>query len=132
RRNIAGQDTKQAKGRRRRLSRLERLSPPPGEEGSMALRFDIRARGGDQAVVAENLRVAIGDRILLDGFSATIRRGDVVGLIGPNGAGKTTLLATLLGQRSADGGSVRVGDTVQVAHYRQDLAQVPQDKTIFD
>ncbi|HEU5153985.1 MAG TPA: ABC-F family ATP-binding cassette domain-containing protein [Gemmatimonadales bacterium] len=132
RRNIAGQDSKQAKGRRRRLGRLPRLSPPPGDQGSMAVRFDIRARGGDQALVADRVRVVVEDRVLLEDFSSVIRRGDVVGLVGPNGAGKSTLLATLLGQRPPAHGSARIGDSVQVAFYRQDLAQVPQDKTIFD
>jgi len=132
RRNIAGQDTRQAKGRRRRLTRLPRLSPPPEDQGSMAIRFDIRARGGDQALVADHVRVTVEDRVLLEDFSSVIRRGDVVGLVGPNGAGKSTLLATLLGQRPPAQGSARIGDSVQVAFYRQDLAQVPQDKTLFD
>ena len=132
RRNIAGQDTRQAKGRRRRLTRLPRLSPPPEDQGSMAIRFDIRARGGDQALVADHVRVTVEDRVLLEDFSSVIRRGDVAGLVGPNGAGKSTLLATLLGQRPPAHGSARIGDSVQVAFYRQDLAQVPHDKTLFD
>jgi ATP-binding cassette subfamily F protein 3 len=98
----------------------------------MAIRFDIRARGGDQALVADQVRVTVEDRVLLEDFSSVIRRGDVVGLVGPNGAGKSTLLATLLGQRPPARGSARIGDSVQVAFYRQDLAQVPHDKTLFD
>jgi ATP-binding cassette subfamily F protein 3 len=97
RRNIAGQKSAQARGRRRRLMRLPRLSPPPGEEGAMAVRFQSAGRGGDQVLVA-----------------------------------KSTLLATLLGERPADGGTVRWGDSNAVAIYRQDLAQVPRDKSLFD
>jgi ATP-binding cassette subfamily F protein 3 len=132
RRNIAGQKTAQAKGRRRRLNRLPRLSPPPGTSGAMAVRFRASGRGGDQILVSEKLKVAVGDRVLLDDFSATVRRGDVLGLVGPNGTGKSTLLATILGDRPAQGGSVRVGDSTGIASYRQDLAQVPRDKTLFD
>ncbi|HWA56806.1 MAG TPA: ABC-F family ATP-binding cassette domain-containing protein [Gemmatimonadales bacterium] len=131
-RNIAGQNTKQAKGRRRRLSRLPRLSPPPGDESAMAVRFKSGGRGGDQVLVADRLTVSVGDRVLLDRFSGVIRRNDVVALVGPNGTGKTTLLSTLLGQRPAASGSARLGDTVDVNVYRQDLAQVPRDKTLFD
>ncbi len=131
-RNIAGQNTKQAKGRRRRLSRLPRLSPPPGDESSMAVRFKSGGRGGDQVLVADKLTVKVGDRTLLDRFSGVVRRNDVVALVGPNGTGKTTLLATLLGQRDPADGSARLGDTVDVSVYRQDLAQVPRDKTLFD
>jgi ATP-binding cassette subfamily F protein 3 len=132
RRHIAGQNSAQAKGRRRRLQRLPRLSPPPGDPATMALRLEINERGGDQVLVAEGVRIAIGERLLLDSFATVIRRGDVVGLIGPNGAGKSTLLRVFTGDRKPEGGVVRIGDSISVAHYRQDLGQVPPDKTLFD
>ncbi|HET9986424.1 MAG TPA: ABC-F family ATP-binding cassette domain-containing protein [Longimicrobiales bacterium] len=132
RRNIAGQNSRQAKGRRTRLARLPRLSPPPTEDGaSMALRLEPAARGGDQVLVAENARVAVGSRMLIEGFSARIERGEVIGLVGPNGAGKSTLLKAIAGLRPVDGGEVRVGSSVDVAYYRQDLAQVPLDVSLF-
>ena len=132
RRNIAGQKSAQAKGRRRRLSRLSRLSAPEGEDGVMSLRLEADARGGDQVLVAEKVRVGIGDRILVEGFSARVGRGDVVGFIGPNGTGKTTLLRAFLGERPLQAGAVRIPDSVRVAHYRQDLAQVPTDRSLYD
>jgi ATP-binding cassette subfamily F protein 3 len=132
RRNIAGQKSAQAKGRRRRLERVGRLSAPAGEDGTMALRLEADSRGGDQALVAENVRVAMGDRVLLDTFSARVQRGDVIGFIGPNGAGKTTLLRAFVGERAPDGGEVRIPDSVRVAHYRQDLAQVPGDRSLYE
>ena len=132
RRNIAGQKSAQAKGRRRRLSRVSRLSAPGGEEGVMSLRLEADARGGDQVLVAEKVRVGVGDRVLVDGFSARVGRGDVVGFIGPNGTGKTTLLRAFLGERSLQAGEVRIPESVQVAHYRQDLAQVPADRSLYD
>ena len=132
RRNIAGQKSAQAKGRRRRLERVSRLSAPEGEEGVMSLRLETDARGGDQVLVADKVRVAIGDRVLLDRFSASVRRGDVIGFIGPNGAGKTTLLRAFVGERRPDGGEVRIPDSVSLAHYRQDLAQVPADRSLYD
>jgi ATP-binding cassette subfamily F protein 3 len=132
RRNIAGQKSAQAKGRRRRLERVSRLSAPEGEEGVMSLRLETEARGGDQVLVAENVRVAYGDRVLLDRFSARVRRGDVIGFIGPNGAGKTTLLRAFVGERAPEGGEVRIPDSVRLAHYRQDLAQVPPDRSLYE
>src|SRR4051812_22988773 len=113
RRNIAGQKSAQAKGRRRRLERVSRLSEPGGEDGTMALRLEPAARGGDQALALDQVRVAIGERVLLDHFSATVRRGDVVGLVGPNGAGKTTLIRCMVGERPPEGGEVRVSPSVQ-------------------
>jgi ATP-binding cassette subfamily F protein 3 len=132
RRNIAGQNSAQAKGRRRRLARVSRLSAPSGEDGTMALRLEADARGGDQVLVAEDLGVAMGDRVLLDQFSARVRRGEVIGLIGPNGAGKTTLIRAFVGERRPEAGEVRIPDSVQVAHYRQDLAQLPIDRSLYE
>jgi ATP-binding cassette subfamily F protein 3 len=132
RRNIAGNNSAQAKGRRRRLERVERLSPPPGEEGAMALRLAADQRGGDQVVMAEGVSVAVADRVLLTGFDARLMRGEVVGLVGANGAGKSTLLRALLGEWPLSSGELRVPDSVTVAYYRQDLAQVPADETLYD
>ena len=132
RRNIAGQNSAQAKGRRRRLERVARLSPPPGEDGAMALRLAADERSGDQVLVAEDVSLAVGGRTLLAGFDARLMRGDVVGLVGPNGAGKSTLLRAIAGERPVDGGELRVPDSVRIAYYRQDLAQVPADETLYD
>ena len=134
RRNIAGQNSKQAKGRRKRLDRLPRLSPPPDESGggTLAIRFDVAERGGDLVVVAENARIEIGSRILIEHFTGQVHRGDRVGLIGPNGAGKSTLLRTLLGELAPASGTTRLGNSIRVAHYRQDLAQVPTDRSLYD
>jgi len=132
RRHIAGQNSAQAKGRRTRLNRLPRLSPPAGEAGAMSLRLQIGERGGDQVVVAEHMGVRVADRALLTEVSVAARRGDIVALIGPNGVGKTTLLATLLGERAPAEGSARLGASITPAWYRQDLAGVPVDESIFD
>jgi ATP-binding cassette subfamily F protein 3 len=132
RRNIAGGNSAQAKGRRRRLERVSRLSLPPGEEGAMTLRLNADERGGDQVLVAEAVRLEIGGRTLLHRFSARVERGDAIGLLGPNGAGKSTLLGAVTGERPPDAGSIRVPDSVRIAYYRQDLAQVPADRTLYD
>jgi ATP-binding cassette subfamily F protein 3 len=132
RRNIAGQKSAQAKGRRRRLSRVSRLSAPEGEEGVMSLRLEADARGGDQVLVAQKVRVGVGERVLVEGFSARVGRGDIVGFIGPNGTGKTTLLRAFVSERPLEAGEVRIPESVRVAHYRQDLAQVPTDRSLYD
>jgi ATP-binding cassette, subfamily F, member 3 len=132
RRNIAGQNTKQAKGRRKRLERLPRLSPPVGEDGAMALRLDTTERGGDQVVSAEGVRITVDDRVLVDDVTGRIMRGDRVGIIGPNGAGKSTFLRALVGEHPVDGGVLRIGGSIRVAHYRQDMGQVPLDRTLYE
>ncbi len=132
RRNLAGQNTKQAKGRRKLLSRLPRLSTPIGGEGSMALRLDIADRGGDQVVVADHVSIGIGDRVLIEDFTVALKRGEIAGLIGPNGAGKSTLLRALLGEHEILDGELRIGGSIKAAYYRQDLGQVPMDKSMYD
>ncbi len=132
RRNIAGQNTRQAKGRRKRLSRMPRLSPPPGSEATMALQLAPRERGGEQVVIAEHARVRVEDRVLVEDFTATVRRGDVVGLVGANGTGKSTLLRALMGEHPLDGGRLDLGGSISAAFYRQDLAQVPVDRSLYD
>jgi ATP-binding cassette subfamily F protein 3 len=132
RRNLAGRMSAQAKGRRARLERLPRLSPPPGEAGAMVLQLETADRGGDQVLVARDLTVSVGERVLVRRFSSVVRRGDVIALVGPNGAGKTTLLATLLGARPATSGHAELGSGVTAEWFRQDLAQVPRDRSIYD
>ena len=131
-RNLAGQNTKQAKGRRKLLARLPRLGSPIGEDGTMALRLDIAERGGDQVAVAEKLTIAVPDRVLIEKFNGRIMRGDRLGILGPNGSGKSTLLKTLVGEREPEEGELRVGNSIRVAYYDQQLGQVPLDKTLFE
>ena len=132
RRNLAGQNSRQAKGRRKRLERLPRLSGPTGSEASMALRLTAGERGGDQVLVADHAKIAIDDRVLIDDFSVVLKRGQIVGLIGPNGAGKSTLIRTLLGENPLAGGELKLGGSVSAAHYRQDLSQIPMNKSMYD
>lgn len=131
-RNIAGQNSKQAKGRRKLLARLPRLSPPPGSEGVMGLRFESQSRGGDQALVARNVGISVAGRSLIEGLSGEIRRGERLGLLGPNGTGKSTLLKTLVGMRELQAGELRLGGSIVAAYYRQDLSQVPLDLTLYE
>src|SRR5207253_8530087 len=111
-RNLAGVNTRQAKGRRKRLERMPRLAPPIGESGAMSLALEARDRGGDQVLVAEKLAVDVEGRTLLEDFDVRLMRGEVVGLVGPNGAGKSTLLRTAMGERVPAAGNVRVGGGV--------------------
>jgi ATP-binding cassette subfamily F protein 3 len=131
-RNLAGQNSRQAKGRRKRLERMPRLSSPIGESGVMSLRLEAKERGGDLVVVAEKLEVAVEGRTLLEDFTVRLERGETVGLLGPNGAGKSTLLKTLMGERGPAAGIARLGPSTRAAYYRQDLAQVPLDKALYD
>ena len=131
-RNIAGQNSKQAKGRRKRLARMPRLSPPITDDDTMSVRFDVAERGGDRVVSAVGATIAVEDRTLVDRFTGTVMRGDVLGFVGPNGAGKSTLLRALFGEHAVTAGELRLGASITAGFYRQDLSQVPMDRTLFD
>jgi ATP-binding cassette, subfamily F, member 3 len=118
---------RKAQVKMRQIERLEKeRSKATGEidlltRKSKRLGFEFLkpARSGRTVVEAEGLHVGIGERVLLDGVSFAIERGEHVGLVGPNGSGKTTLLQTILEQREAQGGSARIGHGVIPAYFSQ-------------
>ncbi|MEP6832295.1 MAG: ABC-F family ATP-binding cassette domain-containing protein [Gemmatimonas sp.] len=131
-RNLAGQNTKQAKGRRKLLARMPRISLPPGSEAVMALRLSAGARSGDRVMEAKHATIGVPGRDLIKDVTLVVERGDVIALLGANGAGKSTLIKTMLGERDAVAGEVKIGISTSVAYYRQDLAHLPLDVTIYD
>ena len=76
-------------------------------------------RLGNDVVIADDLKKAYGDKVLIDGLAFALPRGGIVGIIGPNGAGKTTLFRMITAQEKPDSGSLKVGDTVQLAYADQ-------------
>ncbi len=137
------QEEKQASARQRTLEReLEwvRMSPRARQtkskariqkyeelanaaEGEKVMQNEIvippPARLGNDVVIAKSLKKAYGDKVLFDDLSFALPRGGIVGIIGPNGAGKTTLFRMIVGNEKGDGGSLTVGDTVQLAYVDQ-------------
>ena len=132
RRNLAGVNSFQAKGKRKRLERLPRLAPPPGDPAAMSLTFEVGERGGDQVVAVQDLRVEVPGRVLVEDFTAVLRRNDFVALVGPNGAGKSSFISTLLGDRTPAQGEVRVGGSITPAWFRQDLSDLPLRMSLAD
>ncbi len=88
-------------------------------------------RLGNDVVIAKNLQKAYGDKVLFDDLSFALPRGGIVGVIGPNGAGKTTLFRLIVGEEKADAGSLKVGDTVQLAYVDQGR-DLDGSKTVYD
>ena len=89
-------------------------------------------RLGGVVVEASQLSKAYGDRILLDKVDFSLPPGGIVGVIGPNGAGKTTLFRMITGQEKPDSGTLRIGESVQMAYVDQSRDCLPDDKTLWE
>jgi sulfate-transporting ATPase len=87
---------------------------------------------GSVVVEAENLRKGFGDKLLIEDLSFSLPRGGIVGVIGPNGAGKTTLFRMITGQEQPDAGTLRIGETVQMAYVDQSRDALDPDKTVWE
>jgi ABC transport system ATP-binding/permease protein len=122
-----------AQGRITRLDRL-RASRASRRDALGSVRLDVASGLPSGKIVGELTRVSksFGEKNIVRDFTATILRGDKVGLIGPNGAGKTTLLKLILGELQPDSGGVRQGANLQVAYFDQMRDALDLDATLED
>jgi sulfate-transporting ATPase len=89
-------------------------------------------RLGNVVIEADHVRKGYGDRLLIDDLSFKLPPAGIVGVIGPNGAGKTTLLRMLTGAEEPDSGTLKIGETVQLAYVDQSRAELDPDKTVWE
>ena len=89
-------------------------------------------RLGDVVIETKDLRKGFGDRLLIEDLSFTLPPAGIVGVIGPNGAGKTTLFRMLVGQEKPDSGSLRLGDTVQLAYVDQSRDALDDERNVWE
>ncbi len=132
-RNLAGQRTKEAQGRRTRLERFLRdeALERPQDQRQIRLGLTTQIRSGDLVLATKDLAVGY-DRPLFYCPDVEVRRGDRVALIGPNGAGKTTFLKTVLGEIPALKGRIRLGASVEPGYLAQAQAGLDPDETVLD
>ncbi|KQV45491.1 MULTISPECIES: ATP-binding cassette domain-containing protein [unclassified Duganella] len=120
-------------GRVRRLERLrEQRAARRDQQGQVRLEVGTGERSGKIVAELENVSKSYGAKSIVKDFSSIIMRGDKFGLIGPNGAGKTTLLKLVLGEESADSGTIKQGTKLQVAYFDQMRAQLNDNATLAD
>ncbi len=123
---------RQAKSKARITKYEELASQDTGEKaGSAEIVIPPAPRLGNDVVIVDDLKKSYGDKVLIDGLSFSLPRGGIVGIIGPNGAGKTTLFRMITGPERPDGGSIRVGETVQIAYVDQDRV-LEGKRTVYD
>jgi len=119
---------RQAKGQAR-LTAYEKLLSQEVEKyrGEQEIYIPPGPRLGDIVIELDNVTKGYGDRLLLEGFSAKLPPGSIVGVIGPNGVGKTTLLRLITGQEEPDGGVIRIGETIKWAYADQTRILNPEN-----
>ncbi len=125
--------------RTRSVARIQRLDVLRAQRqqrrdslGQVRLEVDAGAPSGKIVAELREVSLSFGDKPIVKNFSATLLRGDKVGLIGPNGAGKTTLLKLILGELQPEAGTVRRGTRLDVAYFDQMRSALDLDATLAD
>jgi ATP-binding cassette subfamily F protein uup len=120
-------------GRVRALEAMRRERSQRRELGGNAkLQAGTAAASGRRVIDVDDIRFGFGDRMIVDGLTTTIQRGDRIGLIGPNGSGKTTLLKLLLGELTPQAGEVRLGTNLEIAYFDQHRTHLREDRNALD
>ena len=132
RRNIAGQRTREAQGRRKKLERLERVEKPKPDAPTLKLNFTPETRGGNDILRCQNLGKAFGEKTIFTDLNFEVYHRDVVGIVGANGTGKTTFFRMILGEESPTEGEMWVGPTLKFGYYTQELEGLNPDNEIID
>jgi energy-dependent translational throttle protein EttA len=126
---------RQAKGKAR-LAAYEKLLAEAKSADARAQRLELFVpsgeRLGDVVIEVDHVSKGYGDRLLIEDLSFSLPRAGIVGVIGPNGAGKTTLFRMLTGQEQPDGGTVRVGPTVELGYVDQSRDVLDAGKTVYE
>ena len=126
---------RQAKGKAR-LTAYEKLLAEAQADAGGGDRLEISIppgnRLGDTVIEVDGINKGYGDRLLIEDLSFSLPPAGIVGVIGPNGAGKTTLFRMLTGAESPDSGSVKLGDTVQLAYVDQSRDTLDPTKTVYE
>ncbi|MET0626700.1 MAG: ABC-F family ATP-binding cassette domain-containing protein [Pyrinomonadaceae bacterium] len=116
-----------------RVERAENLIAQPKETAAAALDMAVgSSRLGKKVLELRDIRKSYDGRVLIGGFSRTLRPGERVGVIGPNGAGKTTLLEIIAGRIAPDAGSLEVGQTVRIGYYDQESRALDEGERVID
>ena len=132
RRNIAGQDTKQARGRRTHLAKLKRLEKPLSDRRKVKFSFPETLRSGDVALVLEDVSVGWDGKALWGPLEQLqVKRGQKMGIVGLNGTGKSTLLKAIMDEIPFITGRARFGSQVKVGYFDQHHRNVDKRNTVF-
>jgi sulfate-transporting ATPase len=124
---------RQAKSKAR-LRQFDEISSPQYQQRNETNEIYIPPgpRLGDVVIEVNDLKKGFGDKLLIDDLSFQLPQGGIVGVIGPNGAGKTTFFRMITGTEKPDAGTIRLGETVQLASVDQSRDSLDDSKTVWE
>ena len=117
-----------------RLKQFEEISSPAYQKRNETNEIYIPPgpRLGDVVIEAHDVRKGFGEKLLMDSLNFSLPAGGIVGIIGPNGAGKTTLFRMITGSEQPDSGTIRLGESVQIASVDQSRESLDDSKTVWE
>ena len=124
---------RQAKSKAR-YERYEDLLKKAGEKQTQTAQIviPVAERLGQNVIDFEHLRKGYGNNLLIDDLTFKLPAGGIVGIIGPNGAGKTTLFRMITGQEQPDGGTIKIGESVQLGYVDQSRDSLDGKKSVWE
>ena len=129
----ASPKARQAKSKARLKAYEELLAEDSKEQIKVAqIHIANGKRLGDVVIQAEHLQKAFGEKVLFDDLNFSLPRSGIVGIIGPNGAGKTTLFKMIMGTEKPDGGTLKIGETVEIISMEQGRDSLDDSKTVWE
>ncbi|WP_408954980.1 ATP-binding cassette domain-containing protein [Natroniella sp. ANB-PHB2] len=131
RKNKAGVDAKQARGRQKQLDRMVKIPPPPTLD-KPKIDFKLKTNSGEEVLRVEGLKKSFENEKLFEKIDFKIYRGEKIALVGPNGSGKSTLFRLLLADIKPDKGQTRWGSKVKVGYYQQEHEDLSLENNLIE
>ncbi|QDU65748.1 ABC-F family ATP-binding cassette domain-containing protein [Engelhardtia mirabilis] len=130
--HMGSQRTSEAKGRQKKLDRVDRLERPHDDIRRPVLRFGQVQRSGESVIEGNDLAIGFGTTKLHQGLDLRVSRGDRIGIVGPNGAGKTTLIRALAGRSEIMAGELKLGHKTRVGYFDQESGGLDPEASPYE